>query len=58
VEPEDDEDSEETDDAQHALEDSDVHEEEAPEDDILTKSRRCRRINDDLITTAESSPSG
>jgi hypothetical protein len=58
VEPEDDDDSEETDDAQHALEDSDVHEEEAPEDDTLTRSRRCRRINDDLITTAESSPSG
>ncbi|KAK1641626.1 hypothetical protein QYE76_059431 [Lolium multiflorum] len=58
VDPEDDDDFEETEDAQHVLEDSDVHEEEAPEDDALTRSRRCRRINDDLITTAESSPSG
>ncbi|KAK1681524.1 hypothetical protein QYE76_042372 [Lolium multiflorum] len=58
VEPEDDDHSEETEDAQHALEDSDVQEEEAPEDDALTRSRQCRRINDDLITTAESSPSG
>ncbi|KAK1606869.1 hypothetical protein QYE76_030542 [Lolium multiflorum] len=52
VEPEDDDDdSEETEDAQHVLEDSDVQEDEAPEDDVLTRSRRCRRINDDLITT-------
>ncbi|KAK1605882.1 hypothetical protein QYE76_029555 [Lolium multiflorum] len=58
VELEDDDDSEDTEDAQHALEDSDVQEEEAPEDDVLTKSRHRRRINDDLITTAESSPSG
>ncbi|KAK1629423.1 hypothetical protein QYE76_003738 [Lolium multiflorum] len=58
VEPEDDDDSKETEDAQHALEDSDVQEEEAPEDDALTRSRRRRRINDELITTAESSPSG
>ncbi|KAK1606384.1 hypothetical protein QYE76_030057 [Lolium multiflorum] len=58
VEPEDDDDSEETDDAQHALEDSNVQEEEALEDDALTRSRRCKRINDDLITTAESSPRG
>ncbi|KAK1667392.1 hypothetical protein QYE76_055551 [Lolium multiflorum] len=54
----DDDDSEETEDAQHVLEDSDVQEDEAPEDDVLTRSRRCKRINEDLITTAESSPSG
>ncbi|KAK1682320.1 hypothetical protein QYE76_043168 [Lolium multiflorum] len=41
VEPEDDDDdSEETEDAQHVLEDSDVQEGEAPEDDVLTRSRR------------------
>ncbi|KAK1613253.1 hypothetical protein QYE76_036926 [Lolium multiflorum] len=54
----DDEDSEETEDAQHILEDSDIQGDEAPEDDVLTRSRRCRRINEDLITTAESCPSG
>ncbi|KAK1677043.1 hypothetical protein QYE76_037891 [Lolium multiflorum] len=54
----DDDDSEETEDAQHALEDSDVQGDEAPEDDVFTRGRRCRRINEDLITTAESSPSG
>nr|XP_051221385.1 uncharacterized protein LOC127339590 [Lolium perenne] len=59
VEPEDDdEDSDETEDAQHILEDSDVQEDEVPDDDALTRSRRCKRINEDLITTAESSPSG
>ena len=59
VEPEDDDDdSEETEDVQHILEDSDVQEDETPEDDALTRSRRCKRINEDLITTAESSPSG
>ncbi|KAK1608631.1 hypothetical protein QYE76_032304 [Lolium multiflorum] len=59
VEPEDDDDdSEGTEDAQHVLEDSDVHGDEAPVDDAFTKDRRCRRINEDLITTAESSPSG
>ncbi|KAK1666781.1 hypothetical protein QYE76_054940 [Lolium multiflorum] len=60
VEPgdDDDDDSEETEDTQHILEDIDVQEEEAPEDDTLTRSRRCKRINEDLITTAESSPSG
>jgi hypothetical protein len=25
---------------------------------VLTRGRRCRRINEDLMTTAESSPSG
>lgn len=59
VEPEDDEDdSEETEDVQHILEDSDIQEDEAPEDDAFTRSRRRKRINEDLITTAESSPSG
>jgi hypothetical protein len=59
VEPEDDdEDSDETEDAQNILEDSDVQEDEVPDDDALTRSRRCERINEDLITTAESSPSG
>ncbi|KAK1698514.1 hypothetical protein QYE76_015211 [Lolium multiflorum] len=54
VEPEDDDDSKETEDAQHALEDSDVQEEEALEDDALTRNRRRRRISDELITTADS----
>nr|XP_051211181.1 uncharacterized protein LOC127328635 [Lolium perenne] len=54
----DDDDSEETEDTQHILEDNDVQEDEAPEDDALTRSRRCKRINEDLITTAEASPSG
>ncbi|KAK1668240.1 hypothetical protein QYE76_056399 [Lolium multiflorum] len=58
VEPEDDDDSEETEDAQHALEDSDVQEEGSPEDDALTRSRRRRRISDEPIMPAESSPSG
>jgi hypothetical protein len=41
VEPEDDDDdSEETEDAQHILEDSDAQEDETPEDDALTRSRR------------------
>ncbi|KAK1643214.1 hypothetical protein QYE76_061019 [Lolium multiflorum] len=54
----DDDDSEGTEDAQHALEDSDVQEEEAAEDDAFIRSRRRKQIHDDLITTAESSPSG
>ncbi|KAK1613861.1 hypothetical protein QYE76_019378 [Lolium multiflorum] len=59
VEPEDDDDdSEETEDVQHILEDSDVQEDEAPEDDAFIRSRWCKRINEDLITTAESNPSG
>ncbi|KAK1641652.1 hypothetical protein QYE76_059457 [Lolium multiflorum] len=58
VELEDDDDSEETEDAQHALEDSDVQEEDAPEDDALIKNRQRRRISDELIAMAESSPSG
>jgi hypothetical protein len=59
VEPEDDDDdSEETEDVQHVLEDSDVQEDEAAEDDAFIRSRRRKQINEDLITTAESSPSG
>ncbi|KAK1609800.1 hypothetical protein QYE76_033473 [Lolium multiflorum] len=54
----DDDDSEETEDAQHVLEDSNIQGDEAPEYDAPTRDRRCRRINEDLITTAESSPSG
>ncbi|KAK1666193.1 hypothetical protein QYE76_054352 [Lolium multiflorum] len=55
VEPEDDNDnSEETEDAQHPLEDSDVREEEATEDDAFLKSRRRKQIHEDFITTAES----
>nr|XP_051209349.1 ATP-dependent RNA helicase dbp-8-like [Lolium perenne] len=54
----DDDDSEETEGVQHVLEDSDVQEDEAAEDDALTRSRRHKQINEDLITTAESSPSG
>ncbi|KAK1668452.1 hypothetical protein QYE76_056611 [Lolium multiflorum] len=59
VEPEDDDDdSEETEDVQHVLEDSDVQEDEAAEDDAFIRSRRRKQINEDFITTAESSPSG
>ncbi|KAK1653387.1 hypothetical protein QYE76_071192 [Lolium multiflorum] len=59
VELEDDhDDSEGTEDAQHALEDSDVQEEEAAEDDAFIRSRRRKQVHDDFITTAESSPSG
>ncbi|KAK1682772.1 hypothetical protein QYE76_043620 [Lolium multiflorum] len=44
VEPEDDNDnSEETEDAQHTLEDSDVREEEATEDDAFLRSRRRKQ---------------
>jgi hypothetical protein len=46
----DDDDSEET-------EDSDVQGDEAPEDDARTKDMQRGRINEDLMTTAESSPS-
>ncbi|KAK1648897.1 hypothetical protein QYE76_066702 [Lolium multiflorum] len=59
VEPEDDDDnSEETEDAQRTLEDIDVREEEATEDDAFLRSRRRKQIHGDFITTAESSPSG
>ncbi|KAK1619944.1 hypothetical protein QYE76_025461 [Lolium multiflorum] len=44
----DDDDSEGTEDAQHALEDSDVQEEEAAEDDTFLRSRRRKQIRDDF----------
>jgi hypothetical protein len=40
------------------LEDSDVLGDETPEDNALVKSMRRRKINEDLMATAESSPSG
>jgi hypothetical protein len=59
VEPEDDDDDpEETEDVQQALEDSDVQEDDAAEYDAFIRSRRHKRIDEDFITTAESSPSG
>ncbi|KAK1617484.1 hypothetical protein QYE76_023001 [Lolium multiflorum] len=54
----DDEDSDGTEEAPHALEDSDVQEEEATEDDAYIRSRRRKQVHDEFITTAESSPSG
>ncbi|KAK1642713.1 hypothetical protein QYE76_060518 [Lolium multiflorum] len=54
----DDEDSDGTEEAPHALEDSDVQEEEATEDDAFIRSRRRKQVHDDLITLAESSPRG
>ncbi|KAK1694394.1 hypothetical protein QYE76_011091 [Lolium multiflorum] len=54
----DDDDSEETEDAQHALEDSDVQEDEAPEEGARIRAMRHRRISEDLMTMAESSPNG
>ncbi|KAK1680807.1 hypothetical protein QYE76_041655 [Lolium multiflorum] len=54
----DDEDSDGTEDAQHALEDSDVQGEEATEDDAFIRSRRRKQVHDEFITTPESSPSG
>jgi hypothetical protein len=56
--PEDDDASEETEDEHHIFEDSDVLGDEAPEDDAFVKSMRRRKINEDLMATAESSPSG
>ncbi|KAK1617227.1 hypothetical protein QYE76_022744 [Lolium multiflorum] len=58
VELEDDDDSDETEDGQHALEDSDIPGDKAPEDDARTKAMRRRKINEDLMTIAESSPRG
>jgi hypothetical protein len=57
VVPEDDDASEETEDEQHILEDSDVQGDEAPKDDARIKSMRRRKIKEDLLATAESSPS-
>jgi hypothetical protein len=56
--PEDDDASKETEDNRNALKDSDATGDEAPEDDALIDSKRRRNINEDLITTMESSPSG
>ncbi|XP_047043688.1 ankyrin-1-like [Lolium rigidum] len=58
VEPEDDDDdSEGTEDAQQALEDSDVREDDTVEEVAFTESKRRLQIDEDFITTAESSPS-
>jgi hypothetical protein len=58
VVPEDDDASEETEDEQHILEDSDAQGDEAPKDEARIKSMRRMKINEDLLATAESSPSG
>jgi hypothetical protein len=54
--PEDDDASEETEDDQNIFEYSDALGDEAPEDDALVKSMQRRKINEDLMTKAESSP--
>jgi hypothetical protein len=58
VAPEDDDASQETEDDKNILEDSDAPGDEVPKDDAHVKSMRRRKINEDLIATAESSPSG
>ncbi|KAM0900633.1 hypothetical protein ACQ4PT_020475 [Festuca glaucescens] len=58
IAPKDDDASEETKDDQNIFEDSDALGDEAPKDDALVKSMRRKKINEDLMTTAESSPSG
>ncbi|KAK1614376.1 hypothetical protein QYE76_019893 [Lolium multiflorum] len=55
--PEDDDASEENEDNRNALEDSDASGGKAPEEDALLASQCRRKINEDLIATAESSPS-
>ncbi|KAK1628484.1 hypothetical protein QYE76_002799 [Lolium multiflorum] len=58
VEPEDDDDdSEETEDVQQVFEDSDVQEDDTAEDAAFTRSKHRKQIDEDFITTAESSPS-
>ncbi|KAK1652906.1 hypothetical protein QYE76_070711 [Lolium multiflorum] len=58
VEPEDDDDdSDETEGVQQVLEDNDVQEDDTAEDAAFTRSKRRLQIDDDFITTAESSPS-
>ncbi|KAK1612385.1 hypothetical protein QYE76_036058 [Lolium multiflorum] len=58
VEPEDDDDdSEGTEDAQQVFEDSDVQEGDTVEEVAFTRSKRRLQIDEDFITTAESSPS-
>ncbi|KAK1669285.1 hypothetical protein QYE76_057444 [Lolium multiflorum] len=57
VEPEDDDDdSEGTEDAQQVFEDSDVQEGDTVEEVSFTRSKRRLQIDEDFITTAESSP--
>jgi hypothetical protein len=58
VVPEDDDASEETEEEHHILEDIDVQGDEAPKDEARIKSMRRRKINEDLLATADSSPSG
>ena len=50
--------SEETKDNPDVIEDSDASGDEAHEDNALLASRHRRRVNEDLIEIAESSPSG
>jgi hypothetical protein len=50
--------SEETEDKPDVIEDSDASGDEAHEDVAFLASKRHRRVVDDLIETAESSPSG
>jgi hypothetical protein len=58
VDPEDDDDdSEGTDDAQQIFEDSDVQEGDTVEEVAFVRSKRRLQIDEDFITTAESSPS-
>jgi hypothetical protein len=56
--PEDDDASEEIEDDQNILEDSDALGDEAREDDTLIESMRCGKINEHLRATSESSPRG
>ncbi|KAK1604380.1 hypothetical protein QYE76_028053 [Lolium multiflorum] len=56
--PEDDDASEETEDNHNTLNDSDASGAEVPEDDAVIDSKQRRKINEDLMTTVESSPSG
>jgi hypothetical protein len=58
VAPEYDDASEETEDDHNILEDSDALGDEAPKDDVLVKSMCRRKINEELMTTSELSPSG
>jgi hypothetical protein len=50
--------SEETEDNPYVIEDIIVFGDEAPVDDAILASKRRRKINEDLMTTTESSPSG
>nr|XP_051211346.1 uncharacterized protein LOC127328813 [Lolium perenne] len=58
VEPEDDDDdSEGTEDVQQVFEDSNVQEDDTVEEAAFTRSKRRLQIDEDFITTGESSPS-